>query len=270
MRNDLANSATPVPGVCVKLRQMWQVEMVTQDIRYAGGSPWADLVLIRTVSGAGELHYRDGARLALPAESLVVADGPAMCRHRVAGTHWNYWFVDFIPVHLPEFRHNTVMQVPSRPREDEQLLSVLNALRNREPLRQCLGAAIFGTLLSQWLVYWQTAAHTGPEHRSVERIIALMHERLRDNWTVAAMASQAGVSLQHLRRQFLKVTGRNPKAHYDALRLGYARQLLALGGQNVREVAQDLGYSSAFHFSRAYRQRFGHPPRTARPHSRPR
>ncbi len=261
MRNDMARSAALTPGVCVELRQMWRVEMTTQEVSYSERSPWLDSILIRTVSGEGELCLRDGTSIRLPAESLIIADGARMMRHRVVGDHWNYWFFDFVPLRMPETERNTPLMVPLRPREEEQMLEILLTLRSRESTRLCLASSMFGALCARWLAYWETAERQAPERQTVDRIVALMHERLRDNWTVAGMASQSGVTMQHLRRLFLKVTGKNPKAYYDEMRLDYARQLLPMGWLNVGEVAEELGYSSAFHFSRAYKARFGVSPR---------
>jgi len=62
------------------------------------------------------------------------------------------------------------------------------------------------------------------------------------------------------RDAFRDSTGESPKRFYDSLRLTMAHDLLRLGIHTVSEVAARLGYSSAFHLSKAYKQRFKIPP----------
>ncbi len=78
------------------------------------------------------------------------------------------------------------------------------------------------------------------------------------------LARTAGVSLRQLERLFRLHLGRSLGEHYLGLRLDRARDLLRQTTLSVLEIALACGFASASHFSRAYRQRFGHAPRTER------
>ena len=67
------------------------------------------------------------------------------------------------------------------------------------------------------------------------------------------------------RQVFAALTGQAPKRFYDGLRLEYGRGLLRLGIHKVADVAERLGFSSPFHFSRAFKKHFGKPPSEFRP-----
>lgn len=103
-----------------------------------------------------------------------------------------------------------------------------------------------------------------PPRLAVERSVALMHARLDGGVPLPELAAAAHLSAAQFRRVFRAVTGQAPKSYYDGLRLQHARQLLQLQRRSVKDVAATLGYSSPFHFSRAFRPRFGLPPSRVR------
>jgi AraC-like DNA-binding protein len=83
---------------------------------------------------------------------------------------------------------------------------------------------------------------------------------------VSAMAAALGLSRSHFSRNFQKLAGRSPQQHVLRHRLEQARALLADRSLRVVDVAQRCGFSSAAHFSRAFRQAYGVSP-SRRPHS---
>jgi transcriptional regulator GlxA family with amidase domain len=81
------------------------------------------------------------------------------------------------------------------------------------------------------------------------------------------LASLAGVSLRQLERLFRDRLGRSIHAHYLALRLDRARQLLRETSLPAIDVALATGFASASQFSRAFARAYGVPPSR---HRRPR
>jgi transcriptional regulator GlxA family with amidase domain len=67
--------------------------------------------------------------------------------------------------------------------------------------------------------------------------------------------------VRQLERLFTEQLGSSIGRHYRALRLDHARRLLRHTSMSVIETALACGFSNAAHFSRAYRDRFGGPPR---------
>jgi transcriptional regulator GlxA family with amidase domain len=78
------------------------------------------------------------------------------------------------------------------------------------------------------------------------------------------LAETAGVSLRQLERLFRTRLGRSIHAHYLALRLDRARQLLRETSLPVLEVALATGFGSASQFARAFARAHGDPPSRAR------
>lgn len=74
------------------------------------------------------------------------------------------------------------------------------------------------------------------------------------------LAAIAGLSLRQLERLFRVRLGRSIHAHYLALRLDRARQLLRETSLPVLEVALATGFGSASQFARAFARAHGGPP----------
>lgn len=103
---------------------------------------------------------------------------------------------------------------------------------------------------------------TVPE--AVRRAIALMELHLENVISIAALCRRTGLSQRQLDRLFLRHVGKSPVAYYRDIRLDRARGLITQTALLVSEVAMASGFSSAVHFSRAYKSRFGLSPRDDR------
>ncbi len=71
------------------------------------------------------------------------------------------------------------------------------------------------------------------------------------------LAKKLGVSYSRLRFTFREQTSYSPREYENLCRLNRAGDLLRFGADNVSEIAEQLGFSSAFYFSRAFKKHFG-------------
>jgi transcriptional regulator GlxA family with amidase domain len=104
----------------------------------------------------------------------------------------------------------------------------------------------------------------GVTHPGLLAVLDAMAASLEEPLPRAALARLGGVSLRQLERLFRSQLGSTVGEHYRDLRLDRARLLLRQGPLGVLETAMACGFVSAAHFSRAYRARFGLPPRAER------
>lgn len=94
--------------------------------------------------------------------------------------------------------------------------------------------------------------------------ITLMETRLEEAATVAEIAGGVGLSQRQLERLFTTYVGLTPVQYYRDIRLDRARGLVTQTEMPLYRVAVACGFASPEHFSRAYRDRFGLPPRRDR------
>ncbi len=105
------------------------------------------------------------------------------------------------------------------------------------------------------------AAGSPPPMRTVLRAI---DTRLADVRGVGEIARSLGLHPVRLRRLMRREMNEKSGAYFRARRLETARNLLMSGDLKVNEAATQVGYRSVAAFCRAYRKRYGHPPKADR------
>ncbi len=101
---------------------------------------------------------------------------------------------------------------------------------------------------------------TEPGEALIEPALRLMLEEYdRPELDCAALAAAANVSDGYLRKLFRRHCGCTPFQYLTKVRMERARSLL-MERRPVKEVADSVGYSDIYQFSRAYRRWFGYPP----------
>ncbi len=98
----------------------------------------------------------------------------------------------------------------------------------------------------------------------VGRALALLHERLAEPWTLAALAREAGASRTTLAERFTRLVGEPPMRYLAGRRMQLAARRLSEGDVTVAEVAAHVGYESEAAFSRAFKRSTAAAPATWR------
>lgn len=106
-----------------------------------------------------------------------------------------------------------------------------------------------------------TAGHTGwlagLRDPLVGHVLARLHDRPTDSWTLDRLAREVGTSRSALADRFTHLVGLPPMRYLTQWRLQLAAQMLANGAVKVSAVAQDVGYESEAAFSRAFKKFVG-------------
>lgn len=97
----------------------------------------------------------------------------------------------------------------------------------------------------------------GVPRGSLIKAVELMEANIESPLRVAALARRVRISERQLERLFESWLGVSPTRYYVRLRLDRARALLRYTSIPVFEAAVACGFTSASHFSRAYKNRFG-------------
>jgi AraC-like DNA-binding protein len=88
----------------------------------------------------------------------------------------------------------------------------------------------------------------------------VMEDNFCFNLKMEEFAKLCSRSLSAFKRDFMQLYKTSPGKWLMEKRLNYARHLLTVRGKSVSEAAFESGFQSGSHFSRAFRQRFGHSP----------
>ncbi len=91
----------------------------------------------------------------------------------------------------------------------------------------------------------------------VEKVVALLREKLAEPPTLEELGRAVGCSPFHLSRTFSTAAGMTIPQYLRQLRMERAAELLKTGKFNVTEAALEVGYSSLSHFSQVFHEAFG-------------
>ena len=75
--------------------------------------------------------------------------------------------------------------------------------------------------------------------------------------TVSELAARLHITREHFSRIFKAETGISPKQYLNEIRMKKAQMLLTQKSDNITWVAQSVGFSDLFSFSRAFSRYYG-------------
>ena len=111
-------------------------------------------------------------------------------------------------------------------------------------------------------------ARVGLFHENLIEAAALMEANIEEPLSLDEIAALVGVSRRQIERLFKRYVGQVPTKYYLDMRLRRARELLLQTAMSVMEIAVACGFQSPPHFSKCYRNMFGHTPSAERQISR--
>lgn len=123
------------------------------------------------------------------------------------------------------------------------------------------------TVLRAWFARSQVEApgwyraHSDPV---IGKALQLLQDEPAQQWTVAALARETGVSRATLARRFRELVGEPPMAFLTGWRMALAADLLREPGATVGSVAQRVGYATPFALSTAFKRELGVSPQQYR------
>jgi AraC-like DNA-binding protein len=125
---------------------------------------------------------------------------------------------------------------------------VVHELRIRAALYEIL-ATVAATVGPQE----EPEARIDPWLRVQQRLDSTLHGKLR----IEELARQMGLSTEHFIRRFKGRFGLSPKSYHMRARLQEAARSLRAGGQSIKTVAYNLGFSDPKSFARRFKHGLG-------------
>jgi AraC-like DNA-binding protein len=107
-------------------------------------------------------------------------------------------------------------------------------------------------------------AREAREPRWLSRACSLLETDLGEEIDLEDVAQQVGLSYENFRKRFQQQVGISPARYRAARRIDAARELLRYTQMTNRQVAESLGFSDEFYFSKRFKQITGMTPRAFR------
>lgn len=239
---------------------------------------WEFVWMIESDAVYARAQDSHAARVPAPAGSVLLcrpSDEPAGevvdsfvwdARHRTRHAYFHFGLRHLPGADWPTLSAWPVVRAAS---PDDLLLTLFRHVLT--PHDDALSRDLAATLLLRSFVTGQGAmsqvppdAPPEPVSRALTFLYAHLDADAQTPVTLQMLARAACVSPEHLCRTFKTATGHSPLETVRLARLDRAATLLARSNFSIGEVGRLCGFSSPFHFARAFRDAFGMTPREAR------
>jgi AraC family transcriptional regulator len=219
--------------------------------------------------GSGRVHeapLADPAVAVLPpqvARSLVAEHGGSCLLVRLPASHW-YEKTRAALGHAREIRESFLGA-------DDFVRGVASFLSERlrsggapSEWLESVGDDIGVHLATRYGRPADAASCAGLAPHRLQRVLALIEERLAEPIQVRELAGAVHMSPYHFARMFKQSTGQPPHLYITWLRMDRAKQLLAQTALPLAEIATRVGYQTQAHFTGVFHARVGTTPRAYR------
>jgi AraC-like DNA-binding protein len=162
------------------------------------------------------------------------------------------------------------IQLPAYPERHPDLETAVRILGSESTGRRLGADALVPIALDLLLVYILRACFDGrPGHETgtgwaaaltdppTSAALNAIHDRPAHPWTVRELADEARLSRAAFSRRFHTLTGQPPMTYLTWWRMTLAAERLREPANSIHTVAADIGYTSEFAFSAAFKRHFG-------------
>lgn len=104
---------------------------------------------------------------------------------------------------------------------------------------------------------YETARKKNQNKNAVRLVLEYMEHNLKNNPTVEKIANECGLGVSSLKRIFKEETGRGVIDYFNDIKIMKAAGLIQDSVLNISQIAEQVGFSSPFYFSRIFKQRLG-------------
>lgn len=266
MHNQLFSPEKTTSSGMLNIRRVWEVrgDLNYQNVWYKG-YPAKGNILLRTLAGEGFVNLKNGKRLKCLPDTLVNLVPKHIRGYGCMRPQWSFWWIECEHPCTLKFPLNTVIGI-GQVRDELAFLTESVRLLPCGELAEEEAVASINLLVRKWYRNWREGEKKiRPAREKIRNIMTIMQASAENPLPVATLAKKACLSEGRFRQVFINSTGIPPKSYYENLRLNKALSWLRDSDMKLADIASRLNYSSAFHFSRAFRKHFGRPPSQYRP-----
>jgi AraC-like DNA-binding protein len=259
MNYDFSIINNPSSTASIALRTVYILHSdPSYDVR-KGVVPSKDLVALRTFAGTGTVIIEGVDEIVVHPGTLLFFEHSKVRRYYCSSEKWNFWWFEFTLSGGLGFPQNELLTIETLEDELRNCKACLELLRKNNTASNRVASATFSLMLSKWMLYFENNNNYNPHRETIEKILEYMNSNLV-SISLEKMASMAGLCERRFRQVFEIITGVPPKKYLDMLRMRTAEGLLRNTHLSVNEIANNLGYSSQFHFSKAFKSIYGTSP----------
>ncbi|RRJ64850.1 helix-turn-helix domain-containing protein [Paenibacillus oralis] len=236
--------------------------------RPSGSRDW---LFIYTVSGSGEIQLPDRTAECVAGDIAILLPGNPH-QYRTKGTEWEMIWVHFIPnpqwstwLKLPEMERNFVFHHLSTAESRSSVQKALQRMVDHElpGVTSELHRRLAELALEEALIHLQMDSQQEQIAAMDPRISEILQDlqlNPAQKISLPELAQRSCLSVSRLSHLFKEQVGDTVLNTLTKFRLERAAQLLSGTQRQVAEIASDVGFDCAIHFTRKFNDVFGETP----------
>lgn len=211
---------------------------------------------VRTVDGEGCLETINGSKIILPENTYMIIKRDRIKEYRSTKKIWNYYWVDFLYQTTPGIK--TEKTYPSEFSEHErelfaELLDIGRQFPSEIEYINSVFTHYYYNLTLKRIEKPRSATHSV----KLSEVCAYIQQKLYSRLTVTEIANFFNVSSRRIHQIFNDTLHVSPKQYISDLKIEKAKQILEKTSMPIIDIADALGYYSAYHFSSTFQRKTG-------------
>lgn len=242
-----------------EFRSIWKV-VANRSYQPVHRDGFAAPGLFLTYDGQGVLEWADG-RLELHPGTLCFFPERVPCSYKCDDESWRFYFLEFSSLGMPVQLGLPVGQAVSTGKMPEAVQLCESLIGNL--ITKPVGHGYASHLLLQQLLLLlarEEASSQAVRDPELDVILFYMHGNIGKPFRVENLLRQTGLSRNALFSRFRALTGKSPSRYMQDLKLASAKASLETTNLSIKEIASALSFYDEFHFSKTFKQRYGHAP----------
>lgn len=258
MRFDYSLTKKPVMIPAISLMTVYKIqEDLTYNV-YRNDVCRRGFVALRTIEGGGILDIEGLDSIEVHANTLIVFENPKINHYMCAHNKWTFWWFEFLLGGTLDLPLNKVLEVTGTENEYMECTNCLELIRKDIDASNALASAQFGLLFHKWIYSLREIKLTSnPHNEIINKAIHIMYEHISEDLLISDVAKQVGFSSRRFQQIFKDAVGMTPKQYFTSIRLKKSEQLLLNTSCSISQISYELGFSSPFHFSKAFKEFYG-------------
>lgn len=230
-----------------------------------------DFVLLYCVSGSG-WYKLNQKKIALKANHFALLPRKTNFQLGVdPGDTWSLYYVKFNGAigedmyhYLLKDKNNKDQTTPPLVGRIAQFRDIMHHLELMDNIENLVYANFrFYSFLGTFRLTVFNYMKKGTEN-IIERCILIMKQHLQKNLTLDELAREACVSASYLSALFRQKTHYSPIQLFTSLKIQRASQMLKSTKISIKQIAEEMGYTDQYSFSRSFKQIMGTSPKKFR------
>lgn len=214
----------------------------------------------------GEANFVVNGKSFLLNNNTVINIGPNeyLDKYVLGQNEWEYYVIHYSVYKSTEDEKNIMEALfqfngEDNPKILEMLRRIHNISKNPGGIPSLQVKALFYDIIYEVFISHRNRKNKGSEDM-IEETINYISDNYREEITLEFLSNRYGLKTDKFSYLFYKYIGMRPINYLISYRMNRAEEMIIQGGYSINKIAESVGYSDPYYFSRVFKKYKGFPP----------